>query len=75
MMPYLIAMLLILLIALTWVGVQYAYRAFALRHPEWGPARESFGCGMMCTCDEPCEEQKQKLKDREQTNKPVTGGG
>lgn len=51
---------LILGIALCWVGVQYGYRRFAWRHPEFGPARESFGCGLACTCDEPCEKQKKK---------------
>lgn len=63
---FIVAVGLILVIAVAWVSVQYLYRWFALRHPEFGPARESFGCGMMCTCDEPCEEQKQKQRMREQ---------
>lgn len=58
--PYITAMGLILMIGLSWVGIQYAYRRFAWRHPEFGPLREHFGCGMACTCSEPCEEQKAK---------------
>lgn len=59
---YVIAVGLILVIAGSWVGVQYFYRWFALRHPEFGPARESLGCGMMCTCDQPCEKQKRRAR-------------
>lgn len=68
---YLVAAGVILGIALCWVGVQYAYRRFAWRHPEFGPIREIFGCGMACTCSEPCEAKKKK--DERRT--PDSGNG
>jgi len=58
MLPYVIAPLVILAIALAWIGVQYITRRYARRHPEFGPWREPRGCGLGCTCDEPCEERK-----------------
>lgn len=60
---YFIAMGLILAVAAVWISIQYLYRWFALRHPEFGPIREVLGCGMACTCDEPCEERKKKLSN------------
>jgi len=43
---YLIAMGLILVLLGGWVAVQYFARAFAAKHPEFGPAREEGGgCG------------------------------
>ena len=51
MLDYLIAMGLILLMLLGWIGVQHCSRAFAARHPELGPAREEGGgCGGSCGC-------------------------
>ncbi len=58
---YLTAIGLIMLIAMVWIGVQYAYRQFAERHPEYGPVQEHLGCGMSCTCSTPCEERKKHL--------------
>lgn len=46
MMTYLITVGLILLMLIGWVVVQYIARAYALKHPEFGPAREEGGgCG------------------------------
>lgn len=46
-----IAMGLILLALLGWVGVQQFARNFAARHPEFGPAKEEGGgCGSGCSC-------------------------
>ena len=71
MTNYLIAVALIFSIAALWVGIQHAYRRFAWRHPEFGPAREAFGCGMDCTCDDPCEEQKRRMQDGMATSKEI----
>jgi len=49
------ATLLIMGIMTAWLAVQHAYRRFAGRHPEFGPAIEHLGCGMACTCNDPCE--------------------
>ena len=71
---YAIATLLILGIALAWIGVQYLYRRFAWRHPEFGPVQERVGCGMSCTCEEPCEnrtERKRTPEDR--AGNPLAG--
>lgn len=46
MMTYLITVGLILLMLMGWVTVQYLARAYATKHPEFGPAREEGGgCG------------------------------
>ena len=46
-----IAMGLILLALLGWIGVQKLAREFAIRHPEFGPAKEEGGgCGRGCSC-------------------------
>jgi hypothetical protein len=39
-------------VLLVWIAVQHLARAFARRHPEWGPYRESGGCGAggACSC-------------------------
>ena len=51
MLDFLIAPLLIFLVLTGWVLVQRAVRLFALRHPEFGPAREEGGgCGSGCMC-------------------------
>lgn len=51
MVTYLIAMLIILALLAGWVGVQHLSRAFARRHPEYGPPREEgAGCGLFCLC-------------------------
>ncbi len=48
---FLIAMLVILCMLLGWIAVQQFSRAFARRHPEFGPAREEGGgCGSSCGC-------------------------
>ena len=48
----LIAILIIFGILVGWVGVQHLARAYATRHPEFGPAREDGeGCGgLLCLC-------------------------
>lgn len=71
MTTYLIAAGLIFGMATLWVGIQHAYRRFAWRHPEFGPAREAFGCGMACTCDDPCEKQKQRIRNRNKASNSV----
>ncbi len=60
MIRFLIATTLIFAIALAWIGVQYVTRWYARRHPEFGPWREPRGCGLGCTCDEPCEERRNR---------------
>ena len=51
MFEYLTAMAIILLLLLGWIAVQHLARAFAARHPEFGPAREEGGgCGAGCGC-------------------------
>lgn len=51
MLDYLLAAVLILLILLGWILVQYSARRFAVRHPEFGPAKEEgSGCGSGCAC-------------------------
>ena len=51
-MNYLIAMSLTLCLVLTWVLVQHFARWYAMKHPEFGPAREEGGgCGGgNCSC-------------------------
>ena len=51
MLNYLLAFALILLVLLGWILVQQASRRFALRHPQFGPAKEEgSGCGKSCLC-------------------------
>ena len=48
---FLIAFLVILGVFTAWILVQQAVRKFAVRHPEWGDAREEGGeCGISCGC-------------------------
>lgn len=50
-MNYLIAMTVMPLLVLAWLGVQTLARRYAARHPEFGPAREEGGgCGTSCLC-------------------------
>ena len=37
-------------VLLSWLAVQHLARAFAKRHPEWGPYQEKAGCGSACRC-------------------------
>ncbi|MEO5343967.1 MAG: chemotaxis protein [Gammaproteobacteria bacterium SHHR-1] len=51
MLDYLIAMLVIPILMLSWLLVQNIARRFARAHPEFGPAREEGGgCGSTCGC-------------------------
>lgn len=51
MTDYFVAVGAILLLMLGWITVQQLARAFARRHPEFGPAREEGkGCGSGCAC-------------------------
>lgn len=51
MSNYFIAVGAILVFMLGWIGVQQLARAFARRHPEFGPLREEGkGCGSGCAC-------------------------
>lgn len=47
---YLSAILCIFAVFAGWVGVQHLARAFARRHPEFGPVRDEGGCGSCCGC-------------------------
>ena len=49
---YAITVLIILGMLVGWISVQFLARAFAARHPEFGPAREDGeGCGgLLCLC-------------------------
>lgn len=49
-----IAVAVILCLLAVWIGIQHLGRAFARRHPEFGPAREEGGgCGFFCLCKGP----------------------
>jgi hypothetical protein len=51
MLDYLLAVAVILLVLLGWIGIQQGARNFAARHSEFGPAREEgSGCGSSCAC-------------------------
>ena len=51
MSSYVVAVGLILFLFAGWLLVQFIVRAFAARHPEFGPAREEGGgCGKSCLC-------------------------
>lgn len=51
MSSYIAAVAVIFGLFLCWMLVQYLARAFARRHPEFGPAREEGGgCGKTCLC-------------------------
>jgi hypothetical protein len=58
----LIAILIIFGLLVGWIAVQHLTRAFAVRHPEFGPAREDGGgCGgLFCLCkgDPACPRRK-----------------
>jgi len=64
MAEFIIAMLLILLLLSGWILVQYLARAYAARHPEFGPAKEEgSGCGKSCLCNGgSCQKQSQRTK-------------
>jgi hypothetical protein len=47
---YIFAIGIILLLLLGWVTVQYAYRRFAVKHPDLGPYRDDFGSCGSCGC-------------------------
>ncbi len=49
MHQYLLTAGFILLLMLGWIVVQQFGKAFARRHPEFGPPREGGGCGS-CSC-------------------------
>ncbi len=50
MLRYLLAVMIVLLLLLGWIGVQQLTRQYARRHPEFGSAREEgTGCGG-CGC-------------------------
>ena len=50
MLRYLLAVVIVLLLLLGWIGAQALARQVARRHPEFGPAREDgTGCGG-CGC-------------------------
>ena len=77
LMNILIAFLTIFGALAAWIGVQYLSRAFAARHPEFGPAREDGeGCGgLFCVCkDRPDCSRKQLArteKESEDTVAPI----
>lgn len=51
MVDFIIASVAILLLLTGWLFVQYLARAYAARHPEFGPAKEEgSGCGKSCLC-------------------------
>lgn len=51
MADFIIAIGGVFLLLLGWVLVQTMARAFAARHPQFGPAREEGGgCGSSCQC-------------------------
>lgn len=70
MMTYLITVGLILLMLIGWVVVQYAARAYALKHPEFGPVHEEGGggcgtaqctsCSSENTCSTKSDEESKK---------------
>ncbi len=47
---YIISVLIILGALTGWIAVQALARAFAKRHPEFGPAREEGGGCFFCLC-------------------------
>jgi len=50
-MNALIAMGLIFILMLAWIGVQQVARQYAAKHPEFGAAKEEgLGCGKNCGC-------------------------
>ena len=50
MLEAFVAGLVIMAVVTGWVLVQEAARAFARRHPEYGPYQEKRGCGGGCSC-------------------------
>ena len=58
---YLIAIVLVPLLLLSWLLVQACARSHARSHPEFGPAREEgVGCGKSCLCSGGQCEQREK---------------
>ena len=60
---YLIAIVTVPLLLLSWLLVQAYARKFAKSHPEFGPAREEgAGCGKSCLCSgkEGCQQRKSR---------------
>ena len=50
MSDYIIAMLVVPILLISWLLVQQYARRFAKRHPEFGAFREGGGCGSNCGC-------------------------
>jgi len=66
---YIIAVLVILAVLAAWVIVQHLARAYASRHPEFGPAREEgSGCGLACRCNrserKTCERNEEEKEQK-----------
>ena len=61
---YFITVLIILGLMAGWIAVQQMARAFARRHPEFGPAREEGGgCGgLFCLCKDKGACPRESLK-------------
>ena len=73
MSMYIVSVAIILVILAIWVVVQHLARAFATRHPEFGPVREEYeGCGTSCRCSKVEQEMCKKQTDGEKLNKKVT---
>lgn len=62
----LIAVFLILVMLAGWIVVQHLARAFAAKHPEFGPAREEGeSCGgLFCFCDKKANCPKYIFKNK-----------
>jgi hypothetical protein len=51
MINFLMAMILIFVLMLTWVYIQQVTRNYAAKHPEFGAAKEEgLACGKNCGC-------------------------
>lgn len=70
----LIAILIIFGLLVGWIGVQHLARAYATRHPEFGPVREDGeGCGgLFCLCKDHLACPRRKMTDPEKiTTAPI----
>jgi hypothetical protein len=68
MVDFIIAMGAILLLLSGWILVQQMSRQFALRHPEFGPAKEEGGgCGKSCMCSNGSCKNRQGRPDEEKS--------
>ena len=63
LLKYIITIFIILGLLCGWIAVQHLARMFAVRHPEYGPAREEGGgCGgLFCLCKDGANCPKDKL--------------